>query len=73
MTTRSRITLAFGAATIAFGLAFTPVAFGQGMSNDGMKKDSMANDKMKKDNMANDKMKKDNMKKDSMKKDDMKK
>jgi pentapeptide MXKDX repeat protein len=73
MTTRSRLALILGAATIGLGVAFAPIgASADDMKkDDGMKKtDSMSQDNMKKDDMAKDGMKKDDMSKDSMKKDD---
>jgi pentapeptide MXKDX repeat protein len=86
MTTRSRLVLSLSSATLALGLAFAPVAYGQGMKDDGMKKpaDAMSKDTMgkpdtmadpKKDTMAKpDTMgKPDAMKPDAMSKDPMKK
>ena len=54
-----RLLIAWSAATVALGLAVSPVAFAQNkdsMSKDSMSKDDTAKDKMDKDKMSKDKM-----------------
>ena len=77
MTRFHRITFFLSAAVLGLGLALSPVAYAQGMKDDGMKKpaaDTMKKDAMDKGGAMADPMKKDTMgKPGSMSKDTMSK
>ena len=74
---RRRLVLSFSVAALGLGLALSPVAYAQGMKDDGMKKpaaDTMKKDAMDKGGAMAEPMKKDTMgKPDTMSKDTMSK